>query len=350
VLTGFRLPKSHEKREALAMDVGRDGFHLLAALSREDVPSRAASLPAVLLLAEVWQQQFEQHDDGPHWRTAPSQPSAGQRIATPQDPQVRFGAHNEHHWQGYQVHWTETCDDQQPRMITHVALTPASAGDAALIPQIHAALAERHLLPAEHLVDAGYVTGPNLVQSEADYGVHLIGPAQAQQSWQSRQAEAFTSEDFHIDWARRLATCPQGHTSIKWSQGVDKAGQPDVNIAFPKCVCDACPVRQRCTRSTTAGRNLTLSIYHQRLQARRAEQDTPVFRRAYALRVGIEGTISATVRQHGMRRTRYFGQTKTELQALLTAIAVNLRRIALWLMGDRPAATHPASLRCLAPA
>jgi transposase len=349
-LTDFRVPKSPEKREALALEIARDGFYLLETLQRSDVPSQAANLPALQVLAQVWQQQFRQDDQGPHWRQPAEQPPAGQLLSNPHDPAVRYATHGEHHWQGYAVHWTETCDAGRPHLITNVALPAASTGDASLLAQIHAALARRQLLPKEHLVDAGYVTGPNLATSAQDYGVHLVGPVEAQQSWQARQLGAFTIDDFTIDWDQQQATCPQGQPSSKWSHSTDKAGQPIIEIAFPKQVCDACPLRQQCTHSTTRGRNLSLSVYRELVQARRLEQATEAFKQAYALRAGMEGTISATVRQHGMRRSRYFDQSKTELQAWLTGIAVNVRRIGLWLMGEKPAAPRPPGLHCLAPA
>ncbi|MSP11954.1 MAG: transposase [Chloroflexi bacterium] len=47
------------------------------------------------------------------------------------------------------------------------------------------------------------------------------------------------------------------------------------------------------------------------------------------------------------------GQQRTDgthRQALLTAIAVNMKRAVVWLMGERPKGTRPASLACLAPA
>ena len=78
VLTTFRLPRTKEKQEALALEIAADGFHLLAALTRPEVPSQAASLPAVTVLAQVWQQQFEQGVDGPQWRTKPSKPPAAE--------------------------------------------------------------------------------------------------------------------------------------------------------------------------------------------------------------------------------------------------------------------------------
>ena len=93
-----------------------------------------------------------------------------------------------------------------------------------------------------------------------------------------------------------------------------------------------------------------MSATYEALQAGRQRQQTAAFWQEYTLRAGIEGTVSALVRQHGARRTRYQGSTKTHVQSLLTAIAVNLRRVALWLMGERPGTTRPASLRCLAPA
>ncbi len=82
---------------------------------------------------------------------------------------------------------------------------------------------------------------------------------------------------------------------------------------------------------------------------RRAKsQQTAAFQQAYTLRAGIEGTVSEIVRAHGARRARYIGLAKTYVQALLTAIAVNLKRAALWLMGKRPARTRPPGLACLA--
>ncbi len=40
----------------------------------------------------------------------------------------------------------------------------------------------------------------------------------------------------------------------------------------------------------------------------------------------LEGTISQGVGRFGLRRTRYFGLTKTHLQHIATACAINLSR------------------------
>ena len=108
-------------------------------------------------------------------------------------------------------------------------------------------------------------------------------------------------------------------------------------------------MRQSCTKSAEQGRTLQLSAAYEAIQAGRQQQQTDAFRLEYTLRAGIEGTVSAMVRQHGARHTRYRTSTKTHVQSLLTAIAVNVRRAALWLMGYRPGTTRPPSLACLAP-
>ena len=64
------------------------------------------------------------------------------------------------------------------------------------------------------------------------------------------------------------------------------------------------------------------------LQARRQEAETPAFQREMHLRAGIEATISEVVRAHGARRSRYRGLAKNQLQALFTATATNLKRLA----------------------
>ncbi len=70
---------------------------------------------------------------------------------------------------------------------------------------------------------------------------------------------------------------------------------------------------------------------------RRAEQTTPDFHAAYAARAGIEGTHAQGIRRCDLRQARYLGLVKTHLQQILTAVALNLIRIAEWL-AERPLA------------
>ncbi|WP_329263229.1 alpha/beta fold hydrolase [Streptomyces sp. NBC_01478] len=59
----------------------------------------------------------------------------------------------------------------------------------------------------------------------------------------------------------------------------------------------------------------------------RADQQDPAWRRLYAVRSGVEGTIAELAHGHRARRCRYHGLPKTHVQHVLTAIAVNIERL-----------------------
>ena len=102
-----------------------------------------------------------------------------------------------------------------------------------------------------------------------------------------------------------------------------------MEVVFAREVCAACPLRSDCTQSSTTGRVLHVrpQAAHEALQARRQEQETRAFRQAYQRRAGIEGTLSQAVRRMGRRRARYDGLHKTQVQHVVTAVAINVVRI-----------------------
>ena len=99
-------------------------------------------------------------------------------------------------------------------------------------------------------------------------------------------------------------------------------------------------VPARCTRSKREPRIIGLQAREQyeALQAAREQQDTAEFREA--ARAGIEATHGQAVRRCGLRRCRYVGLTKTHLQHLISAAAINLVRIANWVNGIPTAKTR----------
>jgi hypothetical protein len=47
------------------------------------------------------------------------------------------------------------------------------------LPKIHEQLSQAMLLLDKHLVDAGYIEASNLVESQREYDIDMIGPAQS---------------------------------------------------------------------------------------------------------------------------------------------------------------------------
>ena len=343
-----RLPETPAEREQLATAIGADGFALLTALDRDDAPAWLRQVPAVEILRRVWLQQYDREAAAGQrpvrWRTEENLPPSPERIISPYDPDARYGKKRSLHWGGYKAHFTETCEADQPVLITDVQTTPAPTVDSATVPAIHAALAARELLPTTHFVDGGYMEATALVSSQEEYKVELLGPAPADTTWQAREGTGFTARDFQVNWEERSARCPGGQTSSAWAEKQER-GQAVIAISFSAKGCRRCPLREQCTRAVQAGRKLTLrpEKEHRALQAARVRQAQPAFRDRYAARAGIEGTHAQGVRRCGLRRCRYLGQVKTHLQHVLTAAALNLIRIADWLMGGTRAQTRTSA-------
>ena len=351
----YHLPKTESARRALAETIGRDGYTLLAACYAPDTPLEVRTHPAVEILRRVWLQNFyieTDHTSGGltpspawvthvSWREADNLPPAAYRIESPYDPDAHFSQKRDAGWIGYKGHVTETCDPDQPYLVTHVATTPATQPDTVVLAEIQADLAAKALLPSEHLVDTGYTTPTGLVTSQTAHQVQLVGPVEPDSSWQARQAPGFALARFGIDWEQHTATCPQGQTSVRWGEHLKAKDRTRVDIAFAAADCQACPTRAVCTRGK-GPRHLKLlsQVEHLTLQAARQRQTTDDFKEQYAARAGIESTLSQAVRRCGYRATRYLGLAKTHLQHVLTAAALNLIRLADWF--ETPSHTHRA--------
>ena len=120
---------------------------------------------------------------------------------------------------------------------------------------------------------------------------------------------------------------------------------------FAAKVCQACPVRQRCTTSTQGRQLIFIPEPHfSALRAARQRETTEAFKETYKKRAGVEGTISQATNALGMRRTRYLGMAKVHLQHLLTATAMNLLRVLDWLSGKEHAPTRVSAFARLAAA
>jgi hypothetical protein len=70
----------------------------------------------------------------------------------------RAGQPRRHGWTECKAHLTEACEPDLPHLITNVETTDATVEDAEMTPVIHQRLAGRRLAPAEHVVDAGFVS------------------------------------------------------------------------------------------------------------------------------------------------------------------------------------------------
>lgn len=345
----YKMPTKTAERDALARRIGKDGLTLLQLIYEDLEMVWLREIPAVQTLRQVWVQQYYQQEEKLVWRSNKESPPFSKRIVSPFDIEARQAAKRDNHWQGYKVHLTETCDADAPKIITHVETRSAPEADTNATADIHAELANKALLPKQHVVDMGYVAGHHIVSSQEDYGIELLGPIQPDTSWQARDKEALDTTTFTYDWKKELAICPQGKESIFWKERQEN-NHLVIDVMFSQRDCLSCPVRTRCTKSKTRARSLTIRPEKEfaAIQERRAYQKTEEFKEAYAIRAGAEGVVSQTAVALGMRRCRYRGLDKTHLQHVATATAVNLKRAVNWLLGYATAETHVTRFAALA--
>lgn len=342
----YRLPDNETKRAEYVAQVGADGLYLLQAIWRSTDYAWLKNLPTVQTLREVWLQNYTWQAGGQlRWRTKNEVPPAMIAIRSPYDTEARLSKKRNTTWVGYKVHITETCDTDYPRLVTHIETTPAPTNDLMVTDAIHQALEGKDCLPEQHIVDGGYVDADRLVASREGYEVDLLGPTRCDTAWQTREGTGFTAYDFTIDWENQIAICPEGKTSLHWTPATNNKGKSIIQIKFSKRDCRACPSQPKCTRSNPPRRSIAIlpQASYLALQAAREREPTEAFTEHYAVRAGIEGTISQGVRRCGLRRSRYVGFAKTHLQHVLTATAMNLVRVLHWLMGDQPTQTHPSA-------
>ena len=346
----YRMPKDKVALVSLAEQIGQDGAQLLDWIEDETGMDWLPKLPAIVTLRQVWEQQYERQSGATHWRNKDDLPTSADTISTPYDPEARFCRKREVAWTGYKTHMTETCDPDLPHLITHVETTVSTLPDGNVVDLIHASLAQQDILPSQHVVDNAYTPSPNLVSSQ-ESGVDLLGPVDLDYSWQARLPDGVDLSQFQIDWDIHTVQCPGGQTNTSWRDQRDKHGNPVIQVRFSSDTCRPCPLLQQCTHSRQGCRVLTLlpQAQYLALQQARRRQTTEDFKTAYRTRAGVEGTLSQAVQVGDIRHARYRGLSKTHLQNIATAAALDLSRCIHWLLGKPFAKTRISRFAALAP-
>jgi transposase len=280
------------------------------------------------------QDSSSSEDPGPRLRRG----VAKDRVLSIVDPQMRVGHKSKRHsWAGYKVHIAE---EPESELITSVEVRPANEYDAdAALGLMKRQEESVGLVPKELLCDGAY--GSADVRADlGELGVEVVAKLRP-----LTDGKHLRKDEFEIDLLANNGegsiTCPAGVTTTDFRMARDGWYRPVKLFRFPKDVCDRCELRERCLggpngRAKTPvrqapGRQVQLHYHEEVLQKARAEQKTPEQKRALRERLRprakVERKISEVMRLHGMRQGRYFGQEKTDLQAVTTATMVNAKRL-----------------------
>ena len=279
---------------------------LKAALDRDwdDPAARGDALAVVLSLLG----QVEAFLAGP--APALRRGVARDRRVSVEDAQMRHGRKSRSAlFDGYKRH---VLRDLDTGLIPAVGITPANVPEASVTADIAAGLQHAGRTLAELHTDRGYLAS-DLVRGR---GSDLVIFCKA---WRVRNGGRFAKDQFSIDFAAGRLTCPAG---------VSMPFQPGSTVRFPKGTCAACPLRERCTASSS-GRSVSVHPDEELLAElrQRQRQQTPEGRAQLRERVAVEHALAHVGRWQG-RRARYNGTRKNLFDLRRVAVVHNLHVIA----------------------
>jgi hypothetical protein len=300
-----------EARAGLVDALVTDAHRLLGHLPEQELGPRPAE--AVALLALVAGQDVEpaEDSDGADGRWQIARRVAADRVISTADPDARH-AHKtvSRRQDGFTAH---VLVEPDTGLITATRLT-AAAGPANSEATVGLGLLADDTTvagPVQVLADSAYGTGDALAALQTAGHTAVIKP------WLLRPAVAdgFTLDDFTVDGAAGIATCPAGVT-----RPISRTRIVTFGVA-----CRSCPLQARCTTSAT-GRSLKLHPHEALLRAHRGRAADPDFQADYRRhRPMVERSIAWLTRGH--RRVPYRGVANNDAWLHLRVAAINLRRL-----------------------
>jgi len=319
-LNTFSLVKPSESAKTLT-SLAKDLYHLILSFeSHQDVQQ----MKSFALMQRVFNEQCElKENTAIEGRTVIAEPKPAKEVSSdslqnPSDPDATYDGHK---GKGYQVQIMETFleekSETKPNLITYVAVEPAHCHDSkALTPAIQSTEL-RGIKPKELLADSLYGSDENSL-SATEQGVHLISPT----LMAATKPDTLHLSDFRLNGKGRIKQCPSG--KIPLSQTVK---QGTIIAKFKKEHCQTCSKRDQCPvkdqKKTTYIRYNTKDV---RLALRRTYEKTPEFTQKYALRAGVEATMSEYKQTTGAGHLRVRKLKPVSYCATLKALGVNIMR------------------------
>jgi hypothetical protein len=204
--------------------------------------------------------------------------------------------------------------DMESQLITAVEVLAGNAGDQEkaleLVHQSERVLAAE---VEETVGDCAYGGGPTR-RAFADEERVLTAKVPA-----CNNGDCFSKREFAIDLEKREVRCPAGQTTNDYRSAKEGGGG---RFVFAAATCQACPLRSQCVLGK-GPRTISIQAEEGLQQQARAHNQTEAGRKSLRERVVVEHRIARLV-QLGIRRSRYFGRTKTRWQVVMAAVVANL--------------------------
>jgi transposase len=279
---------------------------------------RVANLPPPLTLPDrqrdcltdaltLAQKLLGDHDD----------PKAGDRLVNAVDPDARMGKHGRF-YVGYML---DVAVDADSELITAINVLPANGAEAAdavtLIEQEESA--QGNDVEGVSIDGAGY-NGPVLRELSDPEGLNLDVTVPTPEMPTSTK---FGPERFSLNVLGALE-CPAGQTT----KSRDKV-EEGYKYRFTPKQCAGCSLRGECLQKSEGrgGRSVIKNEHEVEYAKAQAKTKTAEYAATRKTHPRIERKLADLTRNHGARRAVYRGLWKVRIQAFMTAMVVNVKRM-----------------------
>jgi transposase len=267
-------------------------------------------------------------------------PEAPDRLVSAVDPDARFGKHGRF-FLGYLL---DLAIDADSELITSLNVLPANGAEATdaitLLEQEEAA--QGNDVAGLSMDGAGY-NGAVLRELTDPQGlnVDVTVPPPTPAPRTTFGPERFTLTV--IDSQHAELTCPNGQTTRQRDRSRHGTGH---RYHFKSQQCAACPLRNECLTKPTSkhGRIVIKNDYEAEYAQVAAKAQTVEYQQTRRTHPKIERKLAEVVRHHDARRARFRSLPKVLVQTVLTALAVNVKRMVKLLSPPAPATVPMARI------
>jgi Transposase DDE domain/Transposase domain (DUF772) len=233
---------------------------------------------------------------------------AKDRRISIEDAQMRHGRKSRSvRVDGYKRHVLRDLDSG---LIRAVGITPANVAEASVTESIASDLRAQQATLHELQIDRAYLSSSLVRERAADLHVYC-------KAWPVRNGNHFLKTEFQLDWERQCLRCPNQQEMPFVPGGV---------VQFPAEICQACPLRERCTTSSN-GRSVSIHPDEALLCELRERHLTEAGRAKLRERVAVEHALAHIGHWQG-RRARYRGLRKNLFDLRRCAVVHNLHVLA----------------------
>jgi len=254
--------------------------------------------------------------------TGKTKPVQVEKTVSATDPEAGFlqrpGKPNGMHFLDHQS------VDAKNGIIVDVAVTAGNVTDAApYLDRIEHI--EEHIGLKIETVDVDSAYDVSLVHQElSEKGIRLIAPTNDETPNYKAELE---KTNFTYSEEKDVFICPQGK-----QLPLRRLQRSECNISreyrADRKDCTGCPIKDKCLSASQPCRRIQVNIFEEAVKRNHAGDDTPEHQRGLDLRqIWCEGRFAAQKARHNLRQTFRRGLEAAETHCLLSATALNLKRM-----------------------